>query len=247
MKELLVQYFERTYYMSAVTFLLGIFTLIVSIRKHKQNRKLKPLFFFLLGYILNQAIVIFLVLTKQFSDSEKMRIFYYVDFIDTIIEFLAFFFLIKNYILNVKVNKALNPLLPIFIGTIAIYFLYYKKTHTEIDNYFLQMIFTIQASFLIIACGLYYLDLFIKEPKLSLANQPAFWAVTGLAFCMLCTLPYSLLGLFLVRLDFLLYDHLFTIFQFFYCVLFSMIIKAYFCKPERFNEYRPSTGSGSLS
>jgi hypothetical protein len=231
MKELW-KYFESDFYTVMVSFILAVTGFIISLKKNKQNRKLKPLIFFFLGYILNQVISGFNI-EIGLPQPLRSHIFFYGDFIDTIIEFLAFFFFIKNYIVSVKIRKILNPVLPIGISSMLIYFAYYKITHAEIDQYFLQIVFTIQAFLLLVACIFYYVDLFTKEPKLMLTEDPSFWVVTGVAFFMLCTFPFSIFGLYLIKANYHLYVQLFVIFEVFYWILFLMIIKAYFCKPER--------------
>lgn len=229
MKDLL-KYWENGYYTVLVSFLLAVIGLLVSIFKRKQNKKLKPLLFFFLGFVVIELIY-FYDMAANISQPLRNYLFYYPDFIDTIVEFLAFFYVIKNYIEDRRVKKRLTPLQPVFIGVLLIYFTYYTIIHKEIDQYFLQMIFTIQACFLITACILYYIDLFRKDPKLNLTADPSFWVVTGLAFFVICTLPFSFLGLYLTKLNYRLYVRLFIIFEVFYWILFSMVIKAYLCKP----------------
>jgi hypothetical protein len=229
MKELLKSC-ENTFYTDVASFLVAVIGLIISIWKRKSNPKLKFLSFFFLCYVLDQLVYFLdIVIIARYPQMDPIRC--YTDFADTIVEFLVFFFLIKNHIDNIRIRKVLNPLLPVFLSSIFIYLVYYKTTHKEINQYFLQMIFTIQASLLIIACILYYLDLFKKEMKLNLLAQPSFWVVTGLSLFMLSTLPFSFIGLHLFKLNFILYFHLFNIFNIFYCLLFIMIIRAYLCKP----------------
>jgi hypothetical protein len=180
MKELL-KHWENVWYGDLITFLVAIIGLSISIWKHNQNPKLSPLFFFFLGYVLNQFIVFFNIsINLRYPAKEIIRC--YVDTMDTIVEFLAFFFLIKNHITNVRIKKMLNSLLPIFLISIFAYFIYYLSFHRTVNQYFLQVAFTIQAFLLIIVSTLYYIDLFKKEPKVNLTSQPSFWAVTGLSF-----------------------------------------------------------------
>lgn len=230
MKEVL-KYWEGTFYTGGISFLFAVLALFVSTWKQKENQKLKPLTFFLLAYILGQLLILVEWCTELFPVKLKHRIFLYTDLTITIIEFLAFFYVIKNHIVGIKRKRYLNLLLPGFISWVVIYFIYYNTASHEIDNYFLQVVFTIQASFLIIACLIYYADLFTVEPKDSVKAYPSFWAITGITFFMLCTLPFSIFGLYLVKANRHLYDQLFTVFEVFYCILFLMIIRAYFCKP----------------
>jgi hypothetical protein len=227
----LAKYLYTSFYTDLICSLIAVIGLIISIRKRKQYPQLNPLIFFFASYVLLGLINYFIIATKTVLHL-KYTIFRYSDFIDTIIEFIAFFFIIKNHIISSKIKKALNPLLVFFTSSIFLYFIYYKSNYAEIDQYFLQAIFTVQASFLIIACILYYMDLFRKEPDLNLANQPSFWVITGVFFFMLCTLPFSLFCSYLFKTNYYLYAQLFSIFNIFYCILFLMIIKAYFCKPE---------------
>jgi hypothetical protein len=227
MKEFL-EFWSGDFYSVTVSFFLAVIGFVVSLRR-KQNYKLKPLIFFFLGYILLEIISSF-VIGIQLHKPIRVKITIYSDFIDTIVEFLAFFFVIKNYVSNKQIGKAVKFLLPIFISLIIIYFLYYKINYNGLDQYFLQTVFTIQASLLIVACILYYVDLFTKEPKLKLTEDPSFWVVTGVAFFMLSTLPFSIFAMYLVKINFQLYIRLFIVYEIFYWILFLMIIRAYFCK-----------------
>jgi hypothetical protein len=227
MKEFL-EFWSGDFYSVTVSFFLAVIGFVVSLRR-KQNYKLKPLIFFFLGYILLEIISSF-VIGIQLHKPIRVKITIYSDFIDTIVEFLAFFFVIKNYVSNKQIGKAVKLLLPIFISLIITYFLYYKINYNGLDQYFLQTVFTIQASLLIVACILYYVDLFTKEPKLKLTEDPSFWVVTGVAFFMLSTLPFSIFAMYLVKINFQLYIRLFIVYEIFYWILFLMIIRAYFCK-----------------
>jgi len=229
MKELL-EHWMYVFYTDLLTFLLATTGLIISVKKRKQKPKLQPLFFFFLAYIISELIS-FLIIAANVENPLRKHIRLYTDTIDTIIEFLAFFFLIRNYIVNAGIKRILNQLLPIFLCMLSAYFVYYKIHHKEIDQYFLQTAFTIQASILIVACVLCYIDLFKKEHRLNLTALPFFWIVSGLSLFMLSTLPFSVFGLYLMRTNYQLYVQLFNIFEVFYCVLFLMIIKAYLCKP----------------
>lgn len=231
MKEIL-KFWYGPFYTDLISFLVALAGLIISIWKRAKNRKLNPLIFFFLAYILD------LLFARIIFQDKVLFIQYnylgtYADFFDTIIEFFAFFFLIKNHIVNIRIKKNLNSLLPIFLSLVILYFIYYRITRVKIDQYFLQNIFTIQALFLSIACVLYYIDLYKKESKLNLTVLPSFWAITGLSFFMVCTLPYSILGSYLMQTDFRSYFQLFSIFNIFYCILFLMIMKAYFCRPQQ--------------
>jgi hypothetical protein len=221
--------FEPTFYTDLISFLLAIVALIISINKRRQNPKLRPLSIFFFGYAISQLLPFLnIALSQKFLTWSICR---YTDFFDTIIEFLVFFLLIRNFVVNTEIKKVIRPLLPIFIISMFAYLAYYESTHREIDQYFLEVIYTIQASVLIIACVLYYVDLFERKPDLKLTSLPSFWAVTGILFFMLCTLPFSILGLYLIKTNYGLYVRLFSIFNIFYCILIIMLIKAYLCKP----------------
>lgn len=224
------EYWQTDFYSGAVTFLLAVVVFIVSLQRKKQHPQLKPLIFFFLAYILGELVR---AVDRGIGVDRPLRakISTYLDVVETIIEFFAFFLVIKNYIVSVKIKKILKPLSFLFIVPATVCFVYYKFAHGKIDQYFLQAFFTFQAFLLIVACALYYVDLFTKEPKLKLMDDPSFWVITGLAFFMLCTLPFSILGMHLIKVDFQLYVQLFMIFEVFYWILFLMIIKAYFCKP----------------
>jgi hypothetical protein len=228
----LLKYWKEHFYTEVVSYILAIVGFFISLRRNKLYPKLKPLSFFFLAYFLDVSFIYGIVATV----SDPHLIDWGVglaDFIDTIIEFLVFVFVIKNHTVSIRISKALKSLLFLFPGIAIVYFLYYIMKNDRPNQFFLQNIFTIQASFLIVASVLYYVDVFKKEPKSNLISEPSFWVVTGLAFFMLSTLPFSILGLYLIKINYVLYSHLFSIFEVFYWILFLMIIKAYFCKPEQ--------------
>lgn len=228
MKEFLA-YWKVDFYTGIISFFLAVAGLIVSLKK-KENDKLKPLAFFFLAYVLMESIGVINRATHLYKPL-RIKIALYVDLVVTIVEFLTFFSVIRNYITNDKIKKALTPLRPLFISATTIYFIYYIIAYNLHDQYFLQIVFTIEALLLVVACSFYYIDIFTKKPKTELTQDPSFWVVTGVAFFMLCTLPFSMVGLYLVKVNFHLYVQLFAVFEVFYWILFLMIIKAYFCKP----------------
>jgi hypothetical protein len=221
-------YWETDYYSGAVSFLLAVTGVVVSLKK-RQNPKLKPLIFFFLAYVLI-GIIRSINRGIELDKPLRIKITIYLDFVDTIVEFFAFYLVIKSYVVSVRIRKRLKPFPFLFLASITIYFLYYLITHGKVDQYFLQAIFTIQAFLLITGCIFYYVDIFTTEPKLKLTHDPSFWVVTGVAFFMLCTMPFSIFGMYLVKFDFRLYIQLFTLYEVFYWILFLMIIRAYFCK-----------------
>jgi hypothetical protein len=135
MKEIL-KYSYDPYHIDLISFFVAMVGLIISIWQYKQNPKLKPLFFFFLGYVLDLFINHVIIQSTTLITRYQYLVFY-VDFVDTIVEFLAFYFLIKNHIVNVKIQKLLNLLLPLFLSVIFIDFICYKITHTEIGQYFM--------------------------------------------------------------------------------------------------------------
>jgi hypothetical protein len=228
MKEIL-KYWNDSYYVSALSIVLAIVGLIISIVKRNNANDLKLFKFFFLGYIINLVTILF-DLVYGYKPLRSF-LFYYPDFLDTILEFAVFFFFIKKIIGSDKIRKALSPLWPMFSSYALIYFLYYIIIHGQIDQHFLQNIFTVQATLLIISCLFYFFDLFKRPPVLDLLILPSFWVVTGLAFFMICTLPFTIFGNYLVKVNNELYVQLFGIFEIFYCLLFIMIIKAFLCIP----------------
>ena len=141
-----MRYSYEALYTDSISFILSIVGLSVSIWKYRQSPKLRPLFFFFLGYVLLEIVSLLNVATK-FRYESTIYIRHYTDLFDTVIEFVAFFLFIKNNITNANIGKAINPLLLPFLSSIAFYIINYKATHLEIHQYFLQIIFTIQASF----------------------------------------------------------------------------------------------------
>jgi hypothetical protein len=223
------RFWSYTFYVPAISLFLSLAGLTISIFKWKEKKDLKLLPLFFLSYIIANTIILFQVFTKSVDRPSSVRLTHCSDFFDTIVEFLVFFLLIKGTI-SKKLQRLMLPLLILFIGLIVAIFFSSKKIFWEIDQPFLQKIYTVEAVVLIICCVLYYIDLFTKKFIIILIKDSCFWVVTGLTFFMLCTLPFSIFGQYLVNADYYLYFQLFRIFEIFYCILFLMIIKGYLCK-----------------
>ena len=86
---------------------------------------------------------------------------------------------------------------------------------------------------LVIFCCIYYLKLF-EEMPIDLINEPSFWIINGIFFCMCATVPMNALRGYL--LDNIPYDFFLAmgaIVSFAYGIMHLFFIKAYICSINR--------------
>lgn len=228
----IIQFWSRGYFTQAISLFISIIAFLVAINKRKKNSQHNLLILFLSSYIVCQIVAIIDVSINHNGNRPEIRfLFFLLDFSITIIELVVFTVLIRIFILNEKMKIVLRYLPIIFFTFLIATFII--KANFNFSQPFIQQVFTIQAFFLIIPCIFYYIDLFNREPSLELLNEPSFWIVTGLSFFMVCTLPFSIFGEYIMRSNYKLYLELFSIFNIFYCLLFVMIIRSYLCKPQQ--------------
>lgn len=227
----ILNYWRVSYYTNLLNLILVIVGLVVSISKWEKNSIFNSLTFLFLAYLLPLLVALIDLATNHKFPAIRLT-FSFFELFTTIIELLVFSHLIKNFIKISRLKKAIGPIPYLFFIYLIILFLL-KNQNGKIDQVFLQNVFTVQALFLIIECICYYIDLFKKEPNFQLLNEPSFWIVTGLSFCMVSTFPCSILGQIIMTSNYNLYMQLFIIFNIFYGLLFLMIIRSFLCKQQR--------------
>lgn len=224
--ERLIHFWKITYFTNALVQAFAITGLIVTIAKWKKKSKYNLFVFLFAGFILSQVIGTIDIATNLKHHLLLGLVFLYTDILNTVIEIFIFVFVIKSSFNNSRFSKVTSVLPYVFLlYTLVILF---SQPNTRSLQPLLQNMFTLQACMLLIPCTFYYIELLTSKPVTPLSNQPLFWIVTGLTFCLLCTLPFSILGQYIVRSNIVLYLQLFSIYNIFYCILFAMIIKSFY-------------------
>jgi len=227
-----LRYWEVGYFTNAIWLFLTFLGLIVSFRKGKNSKNFKPLTIYFLSHLILNLIAVIDLASKPRFDPFLRLFFSYFDLAVTIIEITVFTQIIRGFVIT-KSKKIILKATPLTFICCILVALVINKNGFKLDQIFLQRCFTLQALFLILACILYYIELFKLQPVFQLFDQPSFWIITGLSFFMICTLPFSIFGEALMVLDYQLYLKMFCIFNVFHCILGAMILRAYWCKPEQ--------------
>ena len=221
-----MDYFRNNYYIGLLAHLFAIVAIFI-VRRQKR-RELKIFELYLLVYIFNELP--FYIATALFQSVNRTILFIsgLEDYLFTVFEFFVFYVYIYKALEGT--NRSVIRLLSlVYYLTSAVVFL----KVLIVDRFSLEVLqnaFILQAILLLFLCVLYFLKIFNSKPTLDLINEPSFWIITGLTCCLLCTFPLTLLLNNIFQKNYLLYSHLFSIFYFFYVILFIMIIRASLCK-----------------
>jgi hypothetical protein len=213
--------------LSALTAMIGFAIFIF--KKDKKNVAFIFVYYFI-AYVLLKSI--FFVQASFPTNRKWANASELADYIFTLFEFLIFFTFFKKALFFNSHKKFLTVICYVFMFTGCAILLHDMFVSGKIRNSSANLLFNIQAIGLLIPSIFYYLEIFESKPILNLLNDSTFWVVTGLSFFMISTLPFSLLLNSFRKSNPSVFFKLFTLFYFFYIILFSMIIRAYLCKPE---------------
>jgi hypothetical protein len=222
----ILDYLSLGYYTGVVARLFAIIGFVILRRQKRKELKIFELY--LIAYISYEIPV---VLTSFLQNDPHFTAFVlrFVDYLFTVFEFFVFYVYINKALEGI--NRFVIRLLSLaYYLTNAFVLLKVLIVSRTIPSEVMQNAFIIQATVLLFLCVLYFLKIFNSKPTLDLINEPSFWIITGLTFCMLCTFPLTLLLNNIFYNNYMLYTQLFSIFYFFYIILFIMIIRASLCK-----------------
>lgn len=227
----LIEFFQESYFTSLICLLISIIGFIISVINRKRHVILQYFPYYFFAHML--VNISFSIHDAYFSKSvihlTLLNLNTFVDYALTIMEFIIFISVFEKAV--IKKSKFFKGLRLLFL-VLSLLLLFRDLFHYSIlSQSTLHNVFTWQASFLIIACIIYYLQIFQLPPHIKLREDPVFWVATGLVFFMICTLPLSLAINHIRTSSLLLYRQLFSIFYIFYCLLFLMIINAFLCNP----------------
>ena len=219
-----------SFYIWSILYITAISGLVVSIVKRKKHRILKnfPLYFsFFLCVLISGDIYEF------FLPKAKFRLDMYIDYFFTLAELIIF----SDFFYKILISSISKKTIKIFTRLFIVFSLISVITNVHFYNMISQntrnRIYTTEAIILIIFCIFYYFEIFKHSVYPNLINEPSFWIVTGLSFFMICTLPYSLMEIYLLKNFKSIGFQLYTIFYVFYILLFLMIITAFACKKNK--------------
>ena len=222
----LLDYFSLGYYTGVIARLLAILGFLILRRQKRKELKMFELYF-----IIYASYEIPFILTSFFETDRHFIVFVsrLVDYLFTMFEFFVFYDYI--YIALAGINRTIIQFLSLLYYLISVLVLLRILVVTSrIPFEIMQHAFILQATLLLFMCVLYFLKIFNSKPTLDLIKEPSFWIIAGLTFCMLCTFPLTVLLSNIFHKNYELYTQLFSIFYFFYIILFIMIIRASLCK-----------------
>lgn len=216
------------FYIWGILYLVTITGLIVATTKRKKNSLLKNFIVYFAFFLFD---IIGCDIYQLFFNKLNFRYDEYIDYLFTLVELLIFSIFFYNILNNTILKKLIQVITLAFILFAIVSILTNKYFYYAISQQARNRIYTIEAIVLIFYCVFYYIGLFKKSIYPDLINEPSFWIVTGISFFMICTLPYSLMEIYLLKNFKLIGYQLYSIFYVFYILLFIMIIKGFYCKP----------------
>jgi hypothetical protein len=198
-----------------------------------------PFRYYFLGYAilrLNTFVCLIFFHNIQF----KMTV--YADFAFTIFESLLFLNFFKTVFVQPKILIAIALLQLLFLSLSIFLLISDVSLFHTIQVNTLQNLYVYQSILLLIPCSLYFTKIFLRMPRIVLQETPAFWITSGLSLFIVCTLPLSLILNYLEQTDPWTYSMLYSIFNIFYCFLFVIITRAFFCSPSaEDSQHHPET------
>jgi len=215
---------KNTYYTNLLVTAVAIITLFISIKNKRNLDPLLPIYIF--AYLI-ECIDIMLA-QIFFGSSYQLAYFSMIqDSIFTIFEFIIFLKIFRNVLIGSRYLKYTTVIATAYISIaiILLFLIIFNFKRLKYD--YIDLSYLCQAVSLITSCIFYYLELFrtMRIPRLE--NDPHFWLITGLCFCLACTLPLST---YIQNFERIHYYNLSSIYNLSYVFLFSMISRAYLCR-----------------
>lgn len=220
----LFKFFSLTYYTPVILIIESFIILYLSLKYKHRLRILRLFPFYALASLLQNLLIIYCIIFKPYYSN---TISSYSIYCFILIEFSIFYHFMFSLLQKSKKKSILYLLLLIF-------FISAIDAEREI-NLSLEIpisFYLINSTCLLLPCIFYIYEIFKTLPLVSLSNQPAFWIVTGILFLVTGTLPFFLLEKYVYKYISDYYDQICALNYVFYCLLFSLIIKAYLCIAE---------------
>jgi hypothetical protein len=109
-----------------------------------------------------------------------------------IIEFCFFFFVLREIIVNIKIQRIIS-----FVSIAFALFAFINIFFIQQNVGFNPVNFTIGCLITVLACMYYFIELFQKTEAQSLSRLPAFWIASGILFSTIVSFPEFALLAFL--------------------------------------------------
>lgn len=222
-----LKYLASIYYTEVLCFFISIFGFIYFISKDtgKSYYKLFSIYFGAYAILVLTRWIHFAFILTTSLNSIFYVFDYSLDLIHVLIEFFIFSYIIKLSIENSLKRSCVNFISLIFIASFLILTTSHIVKFKAIDQYYLQVLFSIQAGCLILSSIPYYLEI-IGNDRIDLKNNSSFWLISTLNFVLIVTLPFSIFSNYLMDYNLESYRGLFAMIYLLYVLLFLVIIKA---------------------
>jgi hypothetical protein len=224
-------YWGKTFFIEPLGLIVCFSGLAVSIQS--KNRKFRYFPFYFALYSLTGI----LICVWFFLDGSRRHlcgvITRFTDHLFTWCEFFIFLSFMNENSQSLLLKKTVGPMLYSF----SIFFVFITLKDYLIVGRLIRetrnLAYTIEAILLIISGIFFFKSYFEELSKVDILKDSSFWIITGILFFTICTLPYSFLESYIRHNDYRLFEATYSIFYFFYVLLFLMIIKGLLCRPIR--------------
>lgn len=144
---------------------------------------------------------------------------------------LFHFIFLSLFIYGVLANKKFFRIMNVLFFTFIIIILFCLFTNNLSGQNSTAFAFTNFG--LVIFCCFYYFQLFEDMPTVNLLDEPSFWIINGIFFCMSATIPVLALRYYsLNKMSVYIYSIIEILIPFLYGIMHLFFIKAYLCSKD---------------
>jgi hypothetical protein len=197
--------------------LTGIAALVVGIKNYRRHRELRIFTFYVLFSLTQDASDFFRCMCPKGAIA-PMIIEGCITLGFMLFEFGVWTFFILSHITSAK-RRMIVKIIPIVFVVLTICFIWWKSGEV---NFLL-----LNCTLLALPCFFYFYELFLSVHEKPLKDQPSFWVITGMLFFSCCSIPlYLIMNAFGKSAN-----ETFSLNYILYSLFFSLLIRAYCCKP----------------
>ncbi len=202
-----------------------ILSLIFAIPLINNNKVVKYMQHFYWYSIVASVLVLIKYMSRWFTIPSK----YIVTLLYNYSILFHFIFLSLFILFAIPGKKSMKVSYTVFISVILLTLYYLLISGNMRQN---SISYAIANLGLVFYCLMYYLNLFEQTPRCILLQEPSFWVITGIFFCMSTSIPINALHDYLRAENLVKLEQkkdLFSIAYFSYGSLHLFFIKAYLC------------------